>query len=90
MLDSLTQEEAQMAAAQILKATYTVDETGSVRGVADITLSVGNRVADVGDQVQDVSDQVQGVKRPWFPNRIHVEHAGSINSNRESITTGSS
>ena len=72
-----------MAAAQILKATYIVDETGSVRGVADITLSVGNRVVEVGDQVQGVSDQVQGVKRPWFPNHIHVKHAGSI------ILTGS-
>ena len=60
-LDSLTQEEAQMAAAQVLKATHTVDETGRVRGVADMALSVDNRVADVGDQVQGVSDQVQGV-----------------------------
>jgi hypothetical protein len=60
-LDDLTQEEAQMAAAQALKATHAVDETGSVRGVADITLSVGNRVAGVGDQVQGVGDQIQDV-----------------------------
>ena len=60
-LDSLTQEEAQMSAAQVLKATHTVDETGRVRGVADIALSVGNRVAGVSDQVQGVSDRVQGV-----------------------------
>ena len=60
-LDSLTQEEAQMAAAQVLKATQTVDDAGGVRGVADIALSVGNRVASVGDQVQGVSTQVQGV-----------------------------
>ena len=67
-LDSLTQEEAQMAAAQVLKVTHTVDDTGRVRGVADLTLSVDNRVASVGgqvqgvsDQVQDISDQVQGV-----------------------------
>src|SRR6267154_5854534 len=60
-LDSLTQEEAQMAAAQVLKATHTVDDTGRVRGVADITLSVDNRGASVGDQVQGVVDQVQGV-----------------------------
>jgi len=57
-LDSLTQEEAQMAAAQVLKSTHTVDDTGRVRGVADIALSVDNRVASVGDQVQGVNDKV--------------------------------
>ena len=43
-LDSLTQEESQMAAAQVLKATHAVDETGRVRGVADIALGVDNKV----------------------------------------------
>jgi len=57
-LDSLTQEEAQMAAAQVLKAMHTVDDTGRVRGVADIALSVDNRVASVGDQVQGVNNKV--------------------------------
>jgi hypothetical protein len=60
-LDTLTDEEAQMAAAQVLKATHAVDDTGRARGVADIALSVDDRVADVGDQVQCVGDQVQGV-----------------------------
>jgi hypothetical protein len=60
-LDILTQEEVQMAAAQVLKATHTVDDTGRVRGVADIALSVDNRVAGVGDQVQGIGGQVQGV-----------------------------
>jgi methyl-accepting chemotaxis protein len=60
-LDRLTEEEAQMAAAQVLKATHTVDDTGRVRGVADIAVSVEKGVAGVGDQVQGVSDQVQGV-----------------------------
>jgi len=50
-----------MAAAQVLKATHAVDDIGRVRGVADIALSVDNRVAVVGDQVQGVGDQVQGV-----------------------------
>ena len=50
-----------MAAAQVLKATHTVDDTGRVRGVADIALSVDNRVAGVSDQVQGVGDQVQGI-----------------------------
>ena len=57
-LDSLTQEEAQMAAAQVVKAAHAVDDTGRVRGVADIALSVDNRVACVGDQVQGVDDKV--------------------------------
>ena len=61
-LDSLTQEEAQMAAAQVLKATHAIDETGRVRGVADIAVSVDNRVVSVGDQVHSVGDQVQGVE----------------------------
>jgi len=50
-----------MAAAQVLKATHTLDDTGRVRGVADIALSVDNRVAGVGDQVQGIGDQVRGV-----------------------------
>ena len=47
-----------MAAAQVLKATHATDDTGRVRGVADIALSVDNRVACVGDQVQGVDDKV--------------------------------
>ena len=50
-----------MAAAQVLKATHTVDDTGRVRGVVDIALSVDNRVTGVSDRVQGVGDQVQGV-----------------------------
>src|SRR5712691_5006618 len=57
-LDTLTQQEAQMAAAQVLKATHAADDSGRVRGVADIALSVDNRVAGVGNQVQGVDDKV--------------------------------
>ena len=46
-LDDLTQGEAQMASAQVLRATHAVYDTGKVRGVADIALSVDNRVAEV-------------------------------------------
>jgi hypothetical protein len=62
-LDRLTLEEVQMAAAQVLKATHAVDDTGRVRGVADIAISLENNVAGVSDQIQGVStsDQVQGV-----------------------------
>ena len=47
-----------MAAAQVLKATHAVDDTGRVRGVAEIALSVDHRVAGVGDQIQGVDDKV--------------------------------
>jgi hypothetical protein len=53
------QEEAEMAAMQVLKATHTVDNTGRVRGAADITLCINNRVATVSDIVATVRDSVQ-------------------------------
>jgi methyl-accepting chemotaxis protein len=65
-LDRLTQEEARMAAAQVLKVTNTVDDR--VRGIADNMLGVDNRmagiddrIADVGDTLKEVNDQVTGV-----------------------------
>ena len=61
-LDRLTQEEADMAAAQVLKATHIVDDAGRVRGVADIALSVGDQVHGVSDQVQGVGDIVAAVR----------------------------
>ncbi len=61
-LDRLTQEEADMAAAQVLKATHAVDDAGRVRGVADIALSVGDQVHGVSDQVQGVGDMVAAVR----------------------------
>jgi hypothetical protein len=63
-LDRLTQEEAQMAAAQVLEATHAVDDTGRVRGVADIAVGIENGV--------------DRIERSWFPSRIHAGHVGSI------------
>ena len=60
-LDRLTEEEVQMAAAQVSKATHTTDDTGRVRGVTDIVLGVDNRVAGVDDKLADVGDQLKGV-----------------------------
>ncbi len=60
-LDRLTQEEAQMAATQVLKATHTVDDTGRVRGVADIAVDVDIRVAGVSNQIQGLGDKVTAV-----------------------------
>jgi methyl-accepting chemotaxis protein len=58
-LDKLTQEEARMAVAQILKVTHTVDE--GLRGVADTVVTIDNRMANVNDQVADVNDRVARV-----------------------------
>jgi hypothetical protein len=44
-LDRLTQEEARMATAETLRATYAVDER--VRGVTEQVLSVNDKVAEV-------------------------------------------
>jgi hypothetical protein len=67
-LDKLTQEEARMASAELLKATHTVDGkvTGvddRVKGVDDRVKGVEGKVQDVCDDVQDVGDKVQTVDR---------------------------
>ena len=51
-LDKLTQEEAQLASAEQLRMTHSVD--GRVRGVE-------GQVQDVRDDVQDVGSKVEGV-----------------------------
>jgi methyl-accepting chemotaxis protein len=58
-LDKLTQEEARMATAEILKATHAVDER--VKGVADQVTGVDDRVASVHDRVKDVDSRVASV-----------------------------
>jgi hypothetical protein len=58
-LDRLTQEEARMAAAQLLKATNMIDH--GVREVVDNVLIVDNRVAGIDDRVKDVDNRVKAV-----------------------------
>jgi methyl-accepting chemotaxis protein len=58
-LDRLTQEEARMAAAQVLNVANTVDD--KVQGIADNMVSMDSRVAGVDDRVKDVNDQVKDV-----------------------------
>jgi hypothetical protein len=58
-LDRLTQEEARMAAAQLLKVTNTINNT--VGGIADNVLVVGNTVAGVDERVAGVDERVAGV-----------------------------
>ncbi len=59
-LDKLTQEEARMATAQVLKVTHTLDER--VRGVADRVVDVDDRVAGVDDRVAGIDERVRTVQ----------------------------
>ena len=56
-LDKLTQEEARMASAELLKMTHSVD--GKVMGVDDRVKGVEGKVQDVRDNIQDVRDDVR-------------------------------
>ena len=58
-LDRLTQEEARMAAAQVLKVANTVDD--KVQGIANNMVSVDNRVAGVDDRVVGIDDRMKDV-----------------------------
>ena len=59
-LDWLTQEEARMAAAQVLRVANTIDDR--VQGLADNVVSVDNRVAGIDDRMKDVHDGVDQMK----------------------------
>jgi hypothetical protein len=55
-LDKLTQEEARMATAQVLKVAHTVEE--GVRGIVDKVDGVDDRVAKVDDRVEGIDSRV--------------------------------
>jgi hypothetical protein len=58
-LDRLTQDEALMAAAQILNLTHRVDK--KVTDVGNQVMGIGNQVTGVGNQVTGVGNQISGV-----------------------------
>ena len=65
-LDRLTQEEARMALAEVLRITHNVrDEVkvvdGKVESMDDKVEDLGDKVEDIGDKVQCVDDKVQVV-----------------------------
>ena len=65
-LDRLTQEEARMALAEVLRITHSIrDEVkvvdGKVESVVDKVEDVSNNVEDIGDKVEDIGDKVQSV-----------------------------
>lgn len=65
-LDELTQEEARIASAELMKITYDINGKvlrvdDKVRGVHESVQSASGDVQDVGKKAQDVEDKVQGV-----------------------------
>ena len=63
-LDRLTQEEARMAHAEVLRITHNIRNEvkvvdGKVERVEDKVEGVGDKVEEVGDKVQGVDDKVQ-------------------------------
>jgi prophage DNA circulation protein len=58
-LDKLTQDEARMASAELLKVTHSVD--GKVTGIDDRVKNVEGKVQGVRGDVQGVGNKVQGV-----------------------------
>jgi hypothetical protein len=58
-LDNLTQEEAKMASAELLKITHSIE--GRIVGVDEKIQDVGDDVRSVGKKVQGVDNRVQGV-----------------------------
>jgi hypothetical protein len=88
-LDRLTQEEARMAHAEVLRITHGIrDEVKIVDGKVE---EVGDKVGDVGDKVQGVDDKVQVVvdgTRGMFdpllsPSNIHTSRRQTSKSGGE-------
>ena len=59
-LDRLTQEEARMALAEVLRMTHNVRD--EVKVVDSKVESVGDKVEDVEDKVTDLGDKVEDVR----------------------------
>jgi len=58
-LDALTQEEARIASAELMKITHGVDDR--VKGVSKEVQDVSGNVQDVGNKVEEIDAKVQGV-----------------------------
>ena len=58
-LDQLTQEEARMASAELLKVTHSVD--GKVDDVHGDVQDVGSKVQNVDGMVQGIGSVVEGI-----------------------------
>ena len=58
-LDQLTQEEARMASAELLKVTHSVD--GKVDDVHGDVQDVGSKIQNVDGMVQGIGGAVEGI-----------------------------
>ena len=71
-LDKLTQEEARMASAELLKITHSVD--GKVKDVQEDVQDVGNKVQGIDDRLQgigvDVKDELYQINRSLSFSRL--------------------
>ena len=74
-LDKLTQEEARMASAELLKMTRIVDD--DVKDVRDDVQDVRGDVQDVGTKVHGVDERVQDVHDDVQDVRIRVQSVDS-------------
>ena len=81
-LDRLTQEEARMALAEVLRITHSVrdkvkEADGKLEGVRDNIEDVGERVADLGEEVADLGDKMGDVGEKVEDLGDKVEDIGS-------------
>ena len=88
-LDRLTQEEARMANAEVLRIAHSIrDEVkivdGKVERVDDKVDSVGNKVEDVGGKVEDVGGKVEGVDEKV---QVVIDGARSLSSQLQGFLT---
>jgi archaellum component FlaC len=66
-LDKLTQEEARMASAELMKISHGIDDKlvgvdEGVKGIDERVQEIKGDVRNVGSKAEDVNDRVQGVK----------------------------
>lgn len=66
-LDKLTQEEARMASAELMKITHSIDDKlvgvdDGIKGIDERVQDVRGDVQIVGSKVEDVKDKVQSVE----------------------------
>jgi|SRR6267142_2548641 len=71
-LDKLTQEEARMASAELLRITHSVEEKvmgvdNRVKGVDDKIQGIDGEVRDVGDKVQNLDGKLDDISRSSSP-----------------------
>lgn len=80
-LDRLTQEEARMALAEVLRITHSVSDEvkvvdGKVESVKDKMVDIGDNVADMGDKVEEIGDKVDGMDDKLEGMGVNVEDIG--------------